>query len=92
MPLQIKTADEIVEAVRKHLYADESIDGQRANIPYLAVHALPPGQPPGSANWALDIAGNCSVAMAGAIQRAAAAVQSEVMLQVQPLGSSACGG
>lgn len=92
MPLKIKTADEIVAAVQQHLRADETIYGQLADIPYLAVHALTPGQPPGSANWALGIAGSCSAAMTGAIRRAEAAVQSEAMLQAQPLGLSAFGG
>jgi len=84
MPRQTKTAYEIWEAIHQVLYKDRSLDGQLAEIPYITVVGLPPGQPAGSANWDLSA---CS--SPPAIQRAKAALQKDLDLALPHLGSSA---
>lgn len=80
MTSQTKTGPEIVEAVYGLLYQDDSIAGLLDHLPYIAVHALPPGQFEDGANWRLDVAVCCSHEMHEAVLKAMATLQKELRL------------
>ncbi|WP_460552881.1 hypothetical protein [Comamonas piscis] len=91
MTSQTKTGPEIIEEVYRRLYQDDSIAGQLDHLPYIAVHALPPGQFEDGANWRLDVAVCSSPEMHAAVLKAMATLQKEMRLDAPPLGSSAFG-
>ena len=91
MTIQNRTSSEIVQAVYGLLYQDESLVGQLGNLPYISVHALPPGQFDGGANWRLDIAVCSSPEMHAAVLRAMETVQQQMWLLTPPISTSSTG-
>lgn len=85
-----KTTTELMEAVRLALINDKALEWKLSDIPYIGIHAVPPGHPTDVANWDLSVT-SCSTEMAAAIQRAKVAVQKDYDLALPPLGSSTIG-
>lgn len=90
MARQTLTSDQLRVAVYQELLNDKALEGMLADIPYLSVRALPPGQDVSVANWAITFC-SCTPEMAAAIHRAASHVQQHHDLATPFPGSSAVG-